>query len=540
AGQRPALLHRSGGAFVTVSWQQLASDTRRLAAALSHLGVARGDRVAQISENRYEWIVSDLAIQISGAIHVPLHATLSGAQVVQQIADCGARLAIVSGAEQIEKLAGMAAQLDAHLQLLTVEDCPTPPGLPRAGRWWDLIDRTTEEAGVAVQQEALDHVIADDIATILYTSGTTGEPKGVMLSHANLVSNARATVAAVGVVEDDLRLSFLPWSHVFARTCDLYTWLASGTRLAIAEGRDQILANCAELKPTLLNGVPYFFEKVYRAVAEQDGLATAGTVQKLLGGQMRFCCSGGAALPLHVAKWFQQQQVTLVEGYGLTETSPVISVGTATASSMGTVGRPLPGVEVRIADDGEILTRGPHVMQGYYHRPRATEEVLRDGWLHTGDLGQLDEEGFLKITGRKKEMLVLATGKNVAPAAIEGLLIEDPLILQTMVVGDGCNFLAALIVPDPDALRAALVRKRIDVASREEALGHPEVRALYETAISRQLAKVSSDEQVRRFCLLERGFSIEQGELTPTLKLRRSVIRANFAPAIAEMYRPTS
>jgi long-chain acyl-CoA synthetase len=251
---------------------------------------------------------------------------------------------------------------------------------------------------------------------------------------------------------------------------------------------------------------------------------------------MRFCCSGGAALPIHVAQWFQRQQVTLVEGYGLTETAPVITVGTAAASKIGTVGRPLQGVEVRIADDGEILTRGPHVMKGYYHRPDATDAVLREGWFHTGDLGQLDEDGFLKITGRKKEMLVLATGRNVAPASIEGLLTADPLILQTMVVGDGRNCLAALIVPDADALRTAIAERKIEVTSREQALVHPEVHELYAAAVQKRLAGVSGCEQVRHFRLLDRGFSIESGELTPTLKLRRDAIMANFAAAIAEMY----
>ncbi len=357
-----------------------------------------------------------------------------------------------------------------------------------------------------------------------------------MLTHANLVYNTLATVSAVGATEEDLRLSFLPWSHVFARTCDLYTWLATGARLAIAEGREQILANCAELQPTLLNGVPYFFEKVYRGVAAGGALEIPGTLQKLLGGKMRFCCSGGAALPEHVARWFAQQEVTLVEGYGLTETSPVITVGTPTAHKIGTVGRPLMGVEVRLADDGEILTRGPHVMRGYYQRPEATREVLQDGWFHTGDLGQLQEDGFLQITGRKKEMLVLATGKNVAPVPLEGLLTQDPLILQAMVVGDGRNFLAALIVPAADALRAAIVERKIAVASREEALRHPEVLALYVAAIERQLAGVSAHEQVRQFCLLDRGFTVETGELTPTLKLRREVIQAQFGEAIARMY----
>jgi long-chain acyl-CoA synthetase len=381
------------------------------------------------------------------------------------------------------------------------------------------------------------HGSPDDLATILYSSGTTGEPKGVMLTHGNLVSNARGMSEAFDVTPDDLRLCMLPLSHIFARTCDLYTWLGRGSQLAFVESRERILANCAELHPTLMNGVPYFYEKVCRSLRASGQAEQPGQLLELFGGRMRSCCSGGAALPVHVAEWFEQRGMPLLQGYGLTESSPVISMSVRAAYKNGYVGRALPGIEIQIANDGEVLTRGPHVMRGYWKRPDATAEVIRDGWLHTGDLGELDSDGFLKITGRKKELLVTAAGKNIAPVALEALLTEDPLILQAVVLGDGRNYLAALLVPNPDVLREYIIKHAIPVASRGEALQHPSVLELYRRVIDERLRGVSHQEQIGRFVLLDRGFTVESGELTPTLKLRRGVIQANFAELIESLYR---
>jgi long-chain acyl-CoA synthetase len=305
--------------------------------------------------------------------------------------------------------------------------------------------------------------------------------------------------------------------------------------MALAESRDTLLADCAAVQPTVMNGVPYFYDKVYRWLRDQGQADKPGALRAALGGQMRYCCSGGAALADHVAEFFQQQGIPLVQGYGLTESSPVITVCRAAANRIGSVGRAIAGVEVRIADDGEILTRGPHVMLGYWNQPAATAEAIRDGWLVTGDVGAL-EDGFLRITGRKKELLVTAGGKNVAPAWLEGLLAEDPLIAQTMIVGDGRNYLAALIVPDPLALAAEIRARGIQLGSAAEALVHPAVQELYAERIKRRLGDTARCEQVGRFTLLPRGFSIELGELTPTLKLRRGVISRNFSREIEAMY----
>ena len=375
----------------------------------------------------------------------------------------------------------------------------------------------------------------DDLATILYTSGTTGEPKGVMLTHGNLASNALTCIDTFCHSPDDLRMCWLPLSHIYARTSDLYIWIASGTRMALAESRETLSGQLRGDRSDVHHGVPYFYQKVVSYLQDQGRADEPGALVALLGGRMRNCCAGGAALPDHVAEFFARQGLLLVQGYGLTETSPVIATGTPNAHRLGTVGRPIPDVEVRIADDGEILCRGPNVMRGYWNKPQATAEALAGGWFHTGDLGQL-EDGFLRITGRKKELIVTAAGKNIAPTFLESLLVEDPLIAQAFVLGDGRSYLAALIVPEPDKLRAEIVRRQIPVRSAAEALVHPQVRAMYQELIGRRLAGVSYHEQVRAFALLDRGFTIEMGELTPTLKLRRGAVQEHFAEKIRQLY----
>ena len=340
---------------------------------------------------------------------------------------------------------------------------------------------------------------------------------------------------------DDLRLCWLPLSHIFARTCDLYTWLVHGCQLALAASREQIIAHCGMLHPTLLNGVPYFFEKVCRSLTEAKKIGPAEPggpthLQKLLGGNMRACCSGGAALPDHVAEFFWREGMPLVQGYGLTESSPVITTCTPDRYKLGTVGPAIEGVEVKIADDGEILTRGPHVMLGYWQRPADTAEAIRDGWLHTGDLGELDSDGFLRITGRKKELIVTAGGKNIAPAFLEGLLASEPLIYQALVIGDARNYLTALIVP-----RSRCAASGNYFAANSRDLGRRGARASgsagsLSTTHRRLSGNVSACEQIQRFKLLPRGFTVENEEQTPTLKLRRSVIEEHFAAEIAALY----
>jgi long-chain acyl-CoA synthetase len=534
-GAKPALHVKRGQKIDSYTWNQIAADVRRTAAALVKLGVKPGDRVIQVSENRYEWIVLDLAILMAGAIDVAVHSTLTGPQIAYQIVDSGAKLAFVSGPEQAKKLAAAAKDLPDGVRIVSFDPTSEEIRGQSVGLLADTVAGCTEDQGRDIEKRTLAELKPDALATLLYTSGTTGEPKGVMLSHRNLVFNCRAVLESFTLEPDDLRLSWLPLSHSFARTSDYYLWIAGGGELALAQSRETIIADCQSLKPTYLNGVPYFFDKVYRYM-QDNGLADKpGALQGLLGGRMKMCCGGGAALPDHVADYFNRNGVVLVQGYGLTETSPVISSGTMTEHRLGTVGKPIHGVEVRIADDGEILTRGPHVMAGYWNLPNDTAQTIRDGWLHTGDLGAL-EDGYLKITGRKKELIVTAAGKNIAPSYLEGLLAQDPLVAQAMVIGDGKNFLTALIVPDPDGLKAEIARQKIALKSPAEVLTHPQVLKLYADRIKNRLKDVSHAEQVQKFKLLPRGFTIETDELTPTLKIRRNVVMANFAAEIADMY----
>jgi long-chain acyl-CoA synthetase len=542
-GNFPALHLPSGtGAeFHSLTWNELAHEVRRLAAGLRRAGVKPGDRVAQVSENRYEWILVDLAVHLARGVHVAVHASLSGPQIAWQIADSGACLVLLSTSEQAQKLAADGVSLPHGLQFFSYESVEAEIARQHVLPLTELFAAIGKHGADPIVREALEQTKPADMATILYTSGTTGEAKGVMLSHANLTSNAAGCCAAFETTVEDIRLSWLPFSHIFARTCDLYTWLMRGSQLAVVEDREKIIAGCGLIKPTLLNGVPYFFERVYRHLTQAGKLgpiAPGGQthLQQLLGGKIRACCSGGAALADHVAECFWQQAVPLVQGYGLTESSPVITTAAPDNNKIGTVGRAIEGVEVKIADDGEILTRGPHVMLGYWQQPEETAQAIRDGWLYTGDLGQLDADGYLRITGRKKELIVTAGGKNIAPVFLEGLLTQEPLILQAMVLGEGRKYLTALIVPNPDTLRAEIIARQIPVRSAAEALAHPAVLDLYRQRINACLAGVSTCEQIQRFALLPRGFTIEQEELTPTLKVRRSIVQQHFAHEIEALY----
>ena len=326
-----------------------------------------------------------------------------------------------------------------------------------------------------------------------------------MLSHSNLTFTALGTIQVKGLTADDLRLSFLPLSHIYERTCGWYTTICAGSQLALAGGRDSVLEDCAILRPTVMNGVPYFYEQVRRRLEQRGMDQQPGTLRQWFGGRIRSCSCGGAPLAESLHDFFDERGVPLLQGYGQTEASPVISTSSAPENRRGAVGRPLPGTEVRIADDGEVLTRGPHVMLGYWRDAAATAQALRDGWLYTGDLGQIDDDGFLRITGRKTERIVLNVGKKVEPAYLEALLLTEPLIKQAMIVGEGRNYLTALIVPNVDRIRERLPMERVR-ADNSEFLSQPAVRDLIRQRIDACLACVAHHEQVRSFILLPRSF----------------------------------
>lgn len=535
SADRTAIWTKSGE-WRSRSWHAVGQDVSRMASWLISRGIERGDCVAQLSENRYEWLIADLAMHVVGAVHVPIHAPLTGEQAAFQIRDSGTKLVLVSTAEQLEKLVAQSEYLPHALQCFSYEKCDQSIGAQPCKQVSAELPAYDEGAANALLAAAVAETNGDTLATILYTSGTTGEPKGVMLSNRNLVSNTLAATEPFAQGPEDLRLAFLPLSHIFARTCDLYTWLASGSQLALAQARETVIADCADMRPTLMNGVPYFFEKVVNALAAVDFTTSPNALRDLLGGRIRCCCSGGAALPSHVFDFFTKHGVPLLQGYGLTESSPVITLSSEQSVRRGAVGRAIPDVEVRIADDGEILTRGPHVMMGYFKNQVATDEVIRDGWLHTGDIGHLDEAGFLFITGRKKELIVTSGGKNIAPVYLESLLTRDPLIAQAVVIGDDRKYLVALLVPEFAGLEAEMATRGIELSDSVNNLQHDDVVKLFEDRIASCLASVSHYEQVRKFTLLDRGFTVESGELTPKLTLRRKSIQANFHHLIDAMY----
>jgi long-chain acyl-CoA synthetase len=505
---------------LTRTWEELRNEVAAMVGVLRSQGVAPGDRVAQLSENRLEWLLVDFACLLSHAVHVPLHASLTGFQAMEQIAHAEADLVFVSTKEQAAKLAEVRDLWPAEVGFISHSPCDGLLG----DRWRGESDQLMREEQHRNPDDERDDfeparsVEPDTLASILYTSGTTGEPKGVMLTHGNLASNAIASTMAFGEQPDEVKLNFLPLSHIFARTCDLYSWLVRGGQMVLASSREKVLAECVRFQPTVINGVPYFYERIYRTLCEKNVADTPGIVRKMLGEHIRFCNSGGAPLPAHVFDYFHAQGVPLLEGYGLSESSPVITLSTPEAFKRGSCGQPIMNVEVSIAEDGEILTRGPHVMHGYYKSPEATQAVLTSGWLRTGDLGHLDEDGFLFITGRKKELIVLSSGKNIAPVYLESLLMVSPAIAQAMIVGDGRSYLTALIVPSEPIQDLAVAQQR------------------FEKIIHAALEQCSYHEQVRRFTLLSQPFSIERGELTPKLSLRRQEIAAHYAREIAAMY----
>jgi len=515
AGDHRALGIIQQGQLSWKTWTEIGADVLKVARAFSTSGVVPGDRVAQFAPNSYAWIVTDLAILTLGAVHVPLHASLGSDQVAEQLVRSGAKLVVVDSPGRIAPDADLPAEcwICPHEGLFsTVSECELPPSPS-----------------------------PDALATILFTSGTTGQPRGVMLSHGNLTSNAIAVTEAVASPIDETRLGFLPLSHIYARTCDLYSWIYRGSRLVLAESRETIIRDCQLAKPNVLNGVPYFYQKVAQQLHAAGKADVPDVLRELLGGELQQCFCGGAAMPPEIESLFEAQGLPLLSGYGLTETSPVVSATRKEDYRPGIVGRPLEVVEVRLSDEpgreGEILVRGPNVMQGYWQDEGATREVLRDGWLATGDLGEFDEVGNLRIIGRLKEIIVLATGKNVSPMAVEGRIAGSPLVESVCVVGEGRNQLGALIVPNPDALRAKIKELRLWVWSRHRAVTHRRILALYREEIDRLLTPASREEQIGPFVILDRGFSLEGDEVTAKFSLRRQVIEHNFSQMIETMYR---
>jgi long-chain acyl-CoA synthetase len=572
-----ALQVKVAGAYKPISHSEVADRVRHAARGLASLGVRRGDRVGILSENRPEWAIADFACLTAGLTDVPIYPTLPADQIAYILKDSGAVAIFVSNKEQAEKIRQIRSQVPALKTVIGFDDVPGLANMSMA----DLEKRGAEgetSGSIATYREDALLVKPDDLATIIYTSGTTGEPKGVMLSHDNIYSNVEASRKAIPFEGKDVGLSFLPLSHIFERMAGHYMMFATGTSIAYAESIDTVAANMGEVRPTLVLSVPRLYEKMYARILETaltggflkkkiffwargvaDRWATEklsgkepggllgiqyGIAQKLVfsklktrtGGRLRYFVSGGAPLSPDINKFFYAAGLEILEGYGLTETSPVIAVNTPDNFRIGTVGKPIDGVEVMIAGDGEILTRGPHVMKGYYNKPEATRESIEpDGWFHTGDIGEL-RDGFLAITDRKKDIIVTAGGKNIAPQPLENKVKTNKYVAQAVMLGDKRKFPSMLIVPNFDQLERWAKERNIIWTDRAQLLRMPTIQAKMEQEVNQELAGAAHFELPKKIGLIEHDFSIEKGELTPTQKVKRRAIDKNYKKLIDSLY----
>ncbi len=572
---RPDMLQsKKEGHWIAISSDEALQKVRYLASALAELGIGKGDRVAILSTNRPEWILADQAILRLGAVVVTIYPTLLSPQIEFILQDSGSVAVFCEDSAQGRKLDSVKANCPHLEHLFCIE-----PDNEFGGRSFDaLVERGSEL--LSADENALPPatVEAEDLATLIYTSGTTGEPKGVMLSHKNLVSNVLNSLKGFDLGPHDNCLSFLPLSHVLERMAGYYIMVQCGVGISFAESVDTVAENMLEVKPTVMVSVPRLYEKIYTKVLDmaiqgpplrraiffwakntgqkwvdhkvagrvvpphialQKAVADALVFSKLrkrTGGRLRFFISGGAPLAKEIAEFFYAAGLVVYEGYGLTETSPVISVNCAAAFRPGSVGPPIPGVEVRVAEDGEILTRSDSVMMGYWNRPAATAEAMEDGWFHTGDIGYLDDDGFLYITDRKKDIIVTAGGKNVAPQPIENELKMSRYVTEVCLIGDKRKYLVALIVPNFEGLQAYLKRHQLSFPDLHSTLDSPKIQGLFQHLVDRINEGRPSYEQIKYFRLLEREFSQDEGELTPSLKVKRRVIQERYRDLIEQMY----
>jgi long-chain acyl-CoA synthetase len=575
AGRPAAMRRKIDGAWHNISYDTLRTRVRHLGLALQSLGLAAGDRVAIISENRPEWAIADYACLLTRLVDVPIYTTLAPHQIAYMLRDSGARAIFVANRTFLDKILEIRSQLP-DLTHLILFDGP-PPGSDVI----TLDELESRGAGIDGQrwEEDANAVQPDDLATLVYTSGTTGEPKGVMLSHGNITSNVVASLDLLQVGAADEYLSFLPLCHIFERMVGHFTMLQAGAVVSYATSFDTVVTELPEIRPTIVASVPRLYEKIFTRVADTansaGGLTRAifawsqrvggdrlrytlydkpvplglalrhqvadalvfAKLRRRLGGRIRFLVSGGAPLSADICRFFIAAGLPVIEGYGLTETSPVIAFNDIHRLRPGTVGLPLTGVEVSFAADGEILVRGPNVMKGYYHKPEATAEAIdRDRWFHTGDIGEFDAEGSLRITDRKKDLIKTSGGKYVAPQPIEGLLKLNNYFANAVMLGDKRRFPIMLVVPNFAALEEWLAADGIASRSPEELVGMPAVQDRIEREARKSLRDLAQFEMPKKFVLVPRDFTIESGELTATLKVKRKVVEEHFHDAIEAAY----
>ena len=569
-GGREVMLWQDGAEWKAIRAEQLYRNVRALATVFQGWGIAKGDRVALLSENRWEWPVSDFAALALGAVDVPLYPTLTADQVGYILRDAGARVAIVSTKEQYEKLAA-AGDLPALEHVIVMDE-----GQFDGAESFKVLlrDNQMSEQPDTGFDAALRSVQPEDLATIIYTSGTTGESKGVMLTHENLAQNVNLSTGELGFSDKDTSISFLPLSHVTARHVD-YGLMCHGARLAYCPSFSLLPEAMKAVRPTVFVAVPRVYEKIRHAVEAKSASSSikrrslgwaletgrrhraeilAGRrpralswrladrlifskIRQAFGGRVQIFVSGGAPLGMDSAGWFADAGIRIFEGYGLTETSPVISVNYPNAHKIGTVGKPLSNVKVRLAPDGELEVKGPSIFHGYWGKEKETAEAFtEDGWFKTGDIGKLDDEGYLSITDRKKELLKTSGGKFIAPQPIENRLKANNLVAEAALVGDKHKFASVLICPNFPVLEGWAEARGISTTDRKKLVLDPAVVKLYQEVVDGVNGQLANFESVKRIYVVADEWTVESGQLTPSMKLKRRVIDANYAKEIAMLY----
>lgn len=577
---KPCLMHKVDGKYKGISYKEFYEKTEALGYGLLALGVKRKDKVAIIGENRPKWVYSDMAIIGVGAVNVPLYPISTADTIHYILNDSESVGIIVSNKFHLNKVLKVKDKLSKlkFIIVMNEEDVSEYDGVYTFSQVQEK-GKEFKKENPNLLKENLKIADKDELATIIYTSGTTGEPKGVMLTHYNIMSNVNSAHKCFEMDGKDIFLSFLPLCHIFERMAGYYTALACGATIAYAEGIEKITTNLLEVKPTVMTAVPRLFERMHSRIVrnvenspekkqkifnwaleigrEYENLARSGSsipvsltlkhkladklvyskLRERFGGRLRFFISGGAALSRNLGEFFKSAGIQIIEGYGLTESSPVLACNRLDDYKFGTVGKPFPGVEIKIAKDGEILAHGPNIMQGYFKKKKETEEVLKDGWLYTGDIGVFDAEGFLIITDRKKHLFKTSGGKYIAPTPIENMFLASKYIDQFILIGDRRMFLTALVVPDFEALKEYADAHRIPYNDEKELIEMKQIYDLMEDEFSKFQKRLANYERVRKFTLLERPFAIESGEMTPSLKLKRKVIEERYRNLIEDMYK---
>jgi long-chain acyl-CoA synthetase len=573
---RAAMHAREGGVWRSISYREMAENIRDLAKALIAAGIGKQDTVGIFAHNRPEWAIADFAILGAGSVSVPIYATNTANQAQYIVGDAELKLLFVGDAGQYQKAKSCLPRCP-HLKRIVVFDQAVKLDGAESVYLADFLQTGRQPGGEEALEERLAHASRDDIATIIYTSGTTGDPKGVMLTHANLFHQFDALDERFHVDAADRSLCFLPLSHAYERTWSYYVFRHGAGNYYVPDPR-RVMEYMREAKPTVMVSVPRLYERIYSTICDRMertspagkmlfrwAMATGAEYQNRrrdrrpsspfltlkhaiadrlvlskirdrVGGAKKFFSAGGAPLSKEIEEFFFAAGLLICQGYGLTETAPVLTCNAPGAFKFGTVGKPVKGVEIKIGEDGEILARGPNVMKGYYKRPIETEKSFSDGWLRTGDAGEIDRDGFLRITDRLKDILITAHGENVAPLRVETLVGEDHYIDQIVVLGDRRKFIGALIVPFFPAIEQYACERNIPYSSRSELVNHPEIIRFYRRRIDSHSAELAAYERIRRFTLLAEAFTQEAGELTPTLKVKRQVIAEKYKEVIDRMY----